>query len=1215
MSGKKVDGGTVTIKVTDGDSLKDIQKKVKKARGEFDGLSKSTQAADRAGKGLSKQSSNQTKNFSKMQQGISGGIVPAYATLAANVFALSAAYQFLQTSMNTRNMIEGQKAFGSITGVAYGTITDSIRKATQGQLAFKEAAEAAAIGTAAGLNRDQLERLGTAATNVSIALGRDLSDSFNRLVRGVTKAEPELLDELGIVLRLEPALKAYGVAIGKSVTDLNQFEKSQAIANEVLDQAETKFGAIQEVMEPGAFALGQFTSSFNDLLDILKNALGGIAQTVLPFFTENVAALASALALVAVPILRVMLPNFEAMSASAAKNVVATKGSLDILQDELAQTALASQALASGGEKKLGAEGAKYTKGKLGKLGIKGLNKDKSGNLSQGQVAAYRRTWKAKSGIWKKMTKQEQIDFKNSLDKMDLAHKASTGKQNIETTKSELSKRSKYKKTEIFYKKTQLMMVTASKNAAKGMNMALKAAGIIGIITMIGSAVMGVINMLKDTESKEAKLAIARKEMMEDVAETNIKISQELDRMIALRTKEVERLERTKKGEAEVNKLVAKRVMMYNTEMNMQTAKALSSGALSAQAAKYMTAFDPEAEMEKKNVEGQNKGYYRNKPMIKSETQFAGEQGKAQTGLAASLGGMAELMSSDFTFNTAAVGQTEQFVNAKEKLLEYQTIVNSGKELSIDQINDIQQIEAQYGSLASKVSLASEVQKTYDKNLSKMGGKGRFGQAMRSSVREMQDSLAAQRKVLEMNQEKGIIDKEKEASLDAQDKKVNKLASDLANILIRETNIVNAKQKQNLAMEAAKVTRSFEANQSELLLKNETKRIKVMDDVKKLKIAEAALDALKDSANADAIADAVENVRIAQLALDLSNEQLRVQKLLTEEQQKRNNLAKFGEEVNQVKEYTAALRKLMTDKLYADNPFFSQMSSRTKGVIDRRRNPKKAQEDYTQGLNGLLSKFGTESMKDNRSSLQDQIAIDHFNVAKQHLELQKKIDSRTETQRAIDEAAAAGGKALEGGMTTGLMKVAKGDMKASDAAKEVALGVAEAILQSMIQSLVSNLLGDLLAKLAISATLETTTQGAMASLGGVIVANTTAVVANTSQLLINSVNPFARKGGVFEAGQRVKGYSAGGIANGSTSGYGAILHGREAVIPIPSGEKIPVEVKDGAVTNSVVNVTVNSDGSSSMDAEKASALGKGIQAAVQTEIAKQQRYGGLLSGK
>ena len=47
------------------------------------------------------------------------------------------------------------------------------------------------------------EHLGTREAGVSIALGRDVTDSFNRLVRGVTKAEPELLDELGIILRLD----------------------------------------------------------------------------------------------------------------------------------------------------------------------------------------------------------------------------------------------------------------------------------------------------------------------------------------------------------------------------------------------------------------------------------------------------------------------------------------------------------------------------------------------------------------------------------------------------------------------------------------------------------------------------------------------------------------------------------------------------------------------------------------------------------------------------------------------------------------------------------------------------------------------------------------------------------------------------------------------------------------------------------------------------
>ena len=110
-------------------------------------------------------------------------------------------------------------------------------------------------------------------SNTSLALGRDLTDSFNRLVRGTTKAEPELLDELGIVLRLEPALKAYATAIKKPVSQLTQFEKSQAIANEVLEQAESKFGSISEGMDEGAFALQQFVVAFDDLLIKLQKGL------------------------------------------------------------------------------------------------------------------------------------------------------------------------------------------------------------------------------------------------------------------------------------------------------------------------------------------------------------------------------------------------------------------------------------------------------------------------------------------------------------------------------------------------------------------------------------------------------------------------------------------------------------------------------------------------------------------------------------------------------------------------------------------------------------------------------------------------------------------------------------------------------------------------------------------------------------------------------
>ena len=91
-----------------------------------DKLSKNTKELDRNMKGASKQSANSTKNFSKMSQGM-GGLVGAYATLAAQVFAVSAAFQFLSEASQLKNLIAGQEALGSVTGTAYKTITNSIK--------------------------------------------------------------------------------------------------------------------------------------------------------------------------------------------------------------------------------------------------------------------------------------------------------------------------------------------------------------------------------------------------------------------------------------------------------------------------------------------------------------------------------------------------------------------------------------------------------------------------------------------------------------------------------------------------------------------------------------------------------------------------------------------------------------------------------------------------------------------------------------------------------------------------------------------------------------------------------------------------------------------------------------------------------------------------------------------------------------------------------
>ena len=93
----------------------------------------------------------------------------------------------------------------------------------------------------------------------------------------------------------------------------------------------------------------------------------------------------------------------------------------------------------------------------------------------------------------------------------------------------------------------------------------------------------------------------------------------------------------------------------------------------------------------------------------------------------------------------------------------------------------------------------------------------------------------------------------------------------------------------------------------------------------------------------------------------------------------------------------------------------------------------------------------------------------------------------------------------------------------------------------------------------------------------------------------------------------LKRYAAGGIANSpQIAMYG---EGRmpEAYVPLPDGRRIPVAMQGGGGTTNVV-VNVDAGGTSIQgNAPRGDQLGKALSAAVQAELIKQRRPGGLLT--
>ena len=338
-----------------------------------DALGKTEKGAGRASKqqrALMQTAQGTGKNFANLASSISNGIVPAYAAFAAQVFAVTAAFQFLQEAANVRNLIAAQEEYAGIVGTSFPRITKALQDATLGQLRYQEAAQATAIGTAAGLNQEQLVGLAEAAKNASFALGRPLEDSFNRLIRGVTKAEPELLDELGIILRLNPATEEYAQSLGKNVDQLSAFERSQAVANFTLAEAERKFGQISKVIDEDALAVQKFMKAFDDLSNSIKIAVVNVITPVLTFLSNNLLALVGTLTIFTAPLVKSVIPDFEAFGKASKKSSRLAQKALGGLREELGEMEKAAASLSKNQDKYLEKAGKLAQKADVSKLGV-----------------------------------------------------------------------------------------------------------------------------------------------------------------------------------------------------------------------------------------------------------------------------------------------------------------------------------------------------------------------------------------------------------------------------------------------------------------------------------------------------------------------------------------------------------------------------------------------------------------------------------------------------------------------------------------------------------------------------------------------------------------------------------------------------------------------------------------------------------------------------
>lgn len=243
------------------------------------GFNDTAGAAGRASRALGNTSGSArgaTRDFAAMAK-IGGRLPILYAAFASNVYVLQTAFENLKVGDQLNRLEQFGTIVGTITGTPVQTLALSLQNATNGAISFEEAMRQASTASAYGFDSEQLEQFGLVARRAAAVLGVDMTDALNRVIKGVSKQEIELLDELGVTIRLNDAyanyvkqLNATSTGIKYTVDSLTTYQKQQAYANEVIAESTRRFGYLDDALK--ATSWEQFAANANSALRSLQQS-------------------------------------------------------------------------------------------------------------------------------------------------------------------------------------------------------------------------------------------------------------------------------------------------------------------------------------------------------------------------------------------------------------------------------------------------------------------------------------------------------------------------------------------------------------------------------------------------------------------------------------------------------------------------------------------------------------------------------------------------------------------------------------------------------------------------------------------------------------------------------------------------------------------------------------------------------------------------------
>jgi len=268
-----------------------LHKSLQKTAGAMGKVGVAANKTKRNLEGAAQRSGSAGKDFARMSQGM-GGLVQAYATVAANVFALSSAFLVLRRAADLSSMTKSAEDFSNRFGVSVTRITRQMQVASGGALSFAEALPTINKAISAGIGVEQMEQLTIAATKAAQTFGGSATEALSRFISAAQRGRVEIIQTLGIVIKTEQAYKDYAATVGKTALELTALDRQQAILNATIKESQSIFDQVN--IDPNPFQ--QLLVTLTDLKDTVLTTITDAITPMVNAFNQSKFAAAALIA-------------------------------------------------------------------------------------------------------------------------------------------------------------------------------------------------------------------------------------------------------------------------------------------------------------------------------------------------------------------------------------------------------------------------------------------------------------------------------------------------------------------------------------------------------------------------------------------------------------------------------------------------------------------------------------------------------------------------------------------------------------------------------------------------------------------------------------------------------------------------------------------------------------------------------------------------------